>query len=290
MKAHLDIAAIETIPQSLINSMVEQALEEDIGNADITGELIPERNQASARVVTREPMVLCGRDWVDQVFHRIDSQITLQWFYEDGSLLNTDTVLLELNGPARSLLKGERTALNFLQMLSGTATLTYQYVQAVAHTGARILDTRKTIPLYRLAQKYAVYCGGGTNHRIGLFDAFLIKENHIAAAGGIEAAVATARACYPQKLIEVEVENTRELELALKAGAEVIMLDNFSLAQMREAVAASRGRAQLEASGNVSFARLSAIAETGVDFISVGGLTKHMQAIDLSMRLQQQPL
>jgi nicotinate-nucleotide pyrophosphorylase (carboxylating) len=267
-----------------ITETVRFALAEDIGSGDITAQLIPAKHTATASIITREAAVICGVNWVNEVFQQIDNSVTITWHIADGDHVAANSILFELNGPARSLLTGERTALNFLQLLSGTATLCKQYSDLVAHTKVRLLDTRKTIPGLRTAQKYAVSCGGCHNHRIGLYDAFLIKENHIAACGGIGAAIAAARDIAPLKPVEVEVENLSELTVALNSDADIIMLDNFSLDDMREGVAITAGRAKLEASGNISTQTLAAIAETGVDFISIGALTKHAQAIDLSMR------
>ncbi|TGD74042.1 carboxylating nicotinate-nucleotide diphosphorylase [Mangrovimicrobium sediminis] len=272
-------------PLDAIRANVQAALAEDIGDGDITAALIPAQAQAQGRVITREAGVLCGRAWVDEVFAQVDAGITLDWQCADGDRLTPDQVLFTFSGPARGLLTGERSALNFLQLLSGTATLCARYAGLVEGTGVRLLDTRKTIPGLRLAQKYAVACGGCYNHRIGLYDAFLIKENHINACGGIAGAVRTAREQAPGKPVEVEVENRGELEQALAAGADRIMLDNFSLEAMREAVALTAGAAELEASGNVTDATLRPIAETGVDYISIGALTKDCKALDLSMRL-----
>jgi nicotinate-nucleotide pyrophosphorylase (carboxylating) len=270
--------------QSDITETVRFALAEDIGSGDITAQLIPANQTATASIITREAAVICGVNWVNEVFQQIDNSVTITWHIADGDHVAANSILFELNGPARSLLTGERTALNFLQLLSGTATLCKQYSDLVSHTKVRLLDTRKTIPGLRTAQKYAVSCGGCHNHRIGLYDAFLIKENHIAACGGIGAAIAAARDIAPLKPVEVEVESLTELEIALNSDADIIMLDNFSLDDMREGVAITSGRAKLEASGNVSTQTLAAIAETGVDFISIGALTKHARAIDLSMR------
>lgn len=267
-----------------ITETVRFALAEDIGSGDITAQLIPAEHTATARIITRENAVICGVNWVNEVFQQIDNSITVTWHIADGDYVTANSVLFELSGPARALLTGERTALNFLQLLSGTATICKHYSDLVAHTDVRLLDTRKTIPGLRTAQKYAVTCGGCHNHRIGLYDAFLIKENHIAACGGIAAAILAARDIAPLKPVEVEVENLTELDIALEGNADIIMLDNFSLEDMREGVTRTAGRAKLEASGNVSTQTLAAIAETGVDFISIGALTKHAQAIDLSMR------
>ena len=253
--------------------------------ANVRAALIPAAAQANARVITREDGVLCGRAWVDRVFAELDPAIGLAWQARDGERITAGQQLFTAAGPARSLLTGERTALNFLQLLSGTATTCQRYAGLVAGTGVRLLDTRKTIPGLRIAQKYAVTCGGCYNHRIGLYDAFLIKENHIHAAGGIAASVRAARQHAPGKPVEVEVETLAELEQALAAGCDRVMLDNFSLAQMVDAVALSAGRVELEASGNVTEQTLRPIAETGVDYISIGALTKDCKALDLSMRL-----
>ena len=268
-----------------IESNVRRALAEDIGDGDITAQLIPAERLARARVITREPAVICGTAWVDEVFRQVDPRVAVHWQVTDGQSVEANQTLFSLEGPARALLSGERCALNFLQSLSGVATRCRRYADLVEGTGVRLLDTRKTIPGLRLAQKYAVTCGGCHNHRIGLYDAFLIKENHIAACGGIAEAVSTARRIAPGKPVEVEVESLDELDQALDAGADIIMLDELSLDDMRTAVARSRGRAALEASGGVDEQSLRRIAETGVDFISIGSLTKHVQAIDLSMRL-----
>ena len=261
------------------------ALEEDIRTGDITASLIPADNTAQARVITREQAVVCGVEWVNEVFRQIDPAVVVTWHVADGDKVEPNQVLFELQGKARSLLSGERCALNFLQTLSGTATICRKYADIVAGTQVRLLDTRKTIPGLRTAQKYAVTSGGCYNHRIGLYDAFLIKENHIAACGGIGAAVSAARAIAPGKPVEVEVENFGELEQALEAGADIIMLDDFDLVGMGKAVAFTAGRAKLEASGGVRENTLLDIAKTGVDYISIGGLTKDCQAVDLSMRV-----
>lgn len=265
-------------------STVSHALQEDIGDGDITAALIPAAQQARARVIAREAAIVCGSAWVEQVFQQLDDSVIIDWQCRDGDAVGADQTLFEISGPARSLLTGERTALNFLQLLSGTATICHSYAQRVSHTPVKLLDTRKTIPGLRNAQKYAVTCGGCFNHRIGLYDAFLIKENHIAACGSIAAAISTARQQAPGKPVEVEVENADELEQALTAGADIVMLDNFSFSQMREAVARNNGQAKLEASGNIDDSTLLPTAETGVDYISIGALTKHCRAIDLSMR------
>jgi nicotinate-nucleotide pyrophosphorylase (carboxylating) len=264
---------------------VKAALAEDVASGDINAALIAEHSQASARVITREAATICGVDWVNEVFHQLDSDVTLVWHVQDGDRVAANDTLVEIAGNARSLLTGERAALNFLQLLSATATRAAQFVTLIEGTGVNLLDTRKTLPGLRLAQKYAVTCGGGQSHRMGLYDAFLIKENHIMACGGITEAVLAAHRLAPGKQVEVETENLDELAQALAAGADVIMLDNFSLEDTRTAVASVQGRARLEASGNVNAGTLRAIAETSVDYISMGTLTKDVTAIDLSMRL-----
>ena len=271
--------------EEVVLANVRAALAEDVGSGDITAALIPATETARGRVITREDGVLCGQAWVDRVFTELDASIVLDWQAADGDTISAGDQLFTVSGPARGLLTGERSALNFLQLLSGTATTCARYAGMVQGTGVRLLDTRKTIPGLRIAQKYAVSCGGCYNHRIGLYDAFLIKENHIQAAGGIARAVQAARQYAPGKPVEVEVENLDELEQALAAGCDRIMLDNFSLEQMASAVALSGGRVELEASGNVTGETLRPIAETGVDYISIGALTKDCKALDLSMRL-----
>lgn len=268
------------------NPNVALALAEDVGGGDLTAALIPEDAQAEATVISREDAVLCGAAWFDAVFRQLEPRIIVGWKATDGDRIAPDQLLCTLRGPARSLLTGERTALNFLQMLSSTATLARRYADAVAGTRTTILDTRKTLPGLRLAQKYAVRCGGCQNHRIGLFDAVLIKENHIMAAGSIGNAIAVARRLHPRVTVEVEVENFAELNEALIAQPDIIMLDNFDLKAMAEAVKITGGRVKLEASGNVNFDTVRPIAETGVDYISIGGLTKDVRAIDLSMRFR----
>jgi len=270
-----------------IESNVRRALAEDIGTGDITAQLIPAERLAHASVITRERAVISGSAWVDGVFRQLDPRVAVHWQVVDGEQVEEGRVLFQLEGPARALLSGERTALNFLQTLSGVATRCRHYADLVEGTGVRLLDTRKTLPGLRLAQKYAVTCGGCHNHRIGLYDAFLIKENHIAACGGIAEAIAAAHRIAPGKPVEVEVESLGELEQALAAGVDIVMLDELSLDDMRTAVAINAGRAKLEASGGISDETLRSIAETGVDYISIGALTKHVQAIDLSMRLAQ---
>jgi nicotinate-nucleotide pyrophosphorylase (carboxylating) len=274
-----------TMMQDDIRRAVRAALQEDIGTGDITAQLIPEGQVSTATVITREPCIFCGQAWVKEVFRQLDPNVTIEWHIKDGEAAPPDTRLFTLYGSARSLLTGERAALNFVQTLSGTATTAHNYALQVAHTAVKLLDTRKTIPGLRLAQKYAVSCGGCHNHRLGLYDAFLIKENHIAACGGINQAVAEAHRVAPGKPVEVEVENFDELYQGLDAGADIIMLDNFTIEDMRKAVEINAGKAKLEASGNVTSETLVTIAETGVDFISIGALTKHCKAIDLSMRI-----
>ncbi|AMA44797.1 carboxylating nicotinate-nucleotide diphosphorylase [Pseudomonas alabamensis] len=268
-----------------IDANVRRALLEDVGSGDITAQLIPAERLAKATVITREACVISGTAWVDAVFRQLDPRVAVHWHVVDGQRATADQTLFHLEGPARSLLTGERSALNFLQLLSGVATHVRHYVDLVADTSVRLLDTRKTLPGLRLAQKYAVTCGGGHNHRIGLFDAFLIKENHIAASGGIAQAVAAAHRIAPGKPVEVEVESLDELSQALDAGADIIMLDELSLDDMREAVRRTAGKAKLEASGGVNETTLRNIALTGVDFVSIGAMTKDVKAVDLSMRL-----
>jgi len=272
-----------------VSAGVRTALDEDIGPGDLTAALVPAEQQAEATIVTRQWAVVCGQPWVDEVFRQLDAAVSVDWLVAEGEEAGPDTRIARLAGPARSLLSGERTALNFLQLLSGTATAARRCVDAVAGTRVRILDTRKTLPGLRLAQKYAVRCGGAQNHRIGLFDAVLIKENHIAAAGGIAPAVAAAWRSAGAVLIEVEVETLAQAREALAAGAQRLLLDNFSLDDTRAAVELRDGLAPavtLEASGGITPDRLRAVADTGIDFISIGGLTKHVSAIDLSMRFR----
>ena len=271
-----------------IQLQVKAALREDVGGGDITANLVPAGQTARGSVITREHAVLCGRPWAVETFRQLDPQVQLQWHADDGEPLKAGQTVFELSGPARPILTGERTALNFLQLLSAVATETRRYVGAVAGTGCIILDTRKTLPGLRLAQKYAVKCGGGGNHRLGLYDMVLIKENHIVAAGSISAAIAAARRTAPGVKVEIEVESLTELEEALAAGPDIVMLDDFSLDDMRTAVARNHARGRpvaLEASGGISLQTVREIAQTGVDFISVGALTKHVRAIDLSLRL-----
>ena len=266
---------------------VAAALAEDVGAGDLTASLVDEDALVGAQIVARESLILCGEAWVDEVFRQLDENIIIDWYIGDGGHAEANDIICKLVGPARALLTGERTALNFLQTLSSTATTTAAYVAAIEGTGAKVLDTRKTIPGLRLAQKYAVTCGGGKNHRVGLFDAILIKENHIKSAGSITAALQRAGDAGDEILIEVEVENHAELLEALDAGATRILLDNFTLDELREAVSTNAGYgivgAELEASGNISLATIRAVAETGVDYISTGAITKNVQAADLSM-------
>jgi len=282
-----DDRQLPTPPEELIRESVKLALIEDMGGGDVTAGLMPEDTIAHAQVLCRVPAVICGTDWFDEAFRQLDARVTVGWHVSDGQRVEPDTPLCALRGPARALLTGERTALNYLQLLSATATATRTYVDAIAGTGARILDTRKTIPGLRVAQKYAVTCGGGLNHRMGLYDAVLIKENHIMAAGSIAAAVQAARQQAPGLMVEVETETLEEVDQALAAGVDVIMLDDFPPAQMCEAVARVKGKVKLEASGGVNLKTVRAIAETGVDYISVGSITKDVTAIDLSMRFEQ---
>ena len=265
---------------------VRHALAEDLGAGDVTAALLSAEGSSAATVITREDAVLCGTAWFDAVFAQLDATVRISWLEQDGDAIQAGQELCRLCGPTRALLSGERSALNFLQTLSATATATHRYVAAIAGTGAQILDTRKTIPGLRAAQKYAVRCGGGRNHRMGLYDAILIKENHIVAAGSIERAISSARQLSPDLSIEVEVENLEQLQQALAAHADSILLDNFALDDLPAAVTLSAGRAKLEASGGITLDNVRDIASTGVDFISVGSLTKHIQAIDLSMRVE----
>ncbi|GAA0721980.1 carboxylating nicotinate-nucleotide diphosphorylase [Dokdonella soli] len=273
-------------PHDTIERDVRRALEEDIGSGDVTADLLPTGASARARVITRDAAVLCGRAWFDECFRQLDAATRVTWHAADGDRVAAGAVLCHIEGTARALVSAERTALNFLQTLSGTATATATYVEAARGTRTTILDTRKTLPGLRLAQKYAVRIGGGQNHRIGLYDAVLIKENHIAAAGSIAAAIQRARALHPGLLVETEVEDFTELREALAAGADRIMLDEFELHELAQAVAETAGRVPLEVSGSVALDRVRAIAETGVDYVSIGALTKHVRAIDLSMRVE----
>ena len=268
----------------LIINQAANALDEDVGSGDISAELIDAGAWLETELLVRENAVLCGCQWFDEVFRQCDEKITVRWHASDGERITANSVVCEVSGPARGVLTAERSALNFLQTLSGTATLTRTYSDQISHTRCKILDTRKTIPQLRIAQKYAVLCGGGSNHRIGLFDAFLIKENHLAASGGIASTVARAREMHPDKFLEVEVENLEQLQQAIDAGVERALLDNFSLADMKRAVALNHRRIELEASGNIEEDKLLQIADSGVDFISIGALTKNLRAIDFSLR------
>lgn len=279
--------AIEPVGAADIETLVEQALAEDVGAGDLTAALIPVEARANARVICREPGVIAGAAWFEAVFRRLDSGLEIHWQVQDGGRVAPDRTVCTLSGNARAILTGERTALNLLQTLSATATATRRYVDAIAGTGTRILDTRKTLPGLRRAQKYAVRCGGGHNHRTGLFDAVLIKENHIAAAGSIPAAIEAARAAGAGDFVEVEVETLAQLEQALAAGADRILLDNFDLAALREAVRITDRRARLESSGGITLESVRAVAETGVDDISIGALTKDIRALDLSLRFER---
>jgi len=287
--------APDLAPPADLPEQVAAALREDIGSGDVTAQLVPETQRVRGRLITREQAVLCGRPWAEETFHRLDPGIQLTWRARDGEPLAPGAVIFELEGRARPILTGERTALNFLQLLSATATQTSRFVAAVAGSGCTILDTRKTLPGLRSAQKYAVRCGGGSNHRLGLYDMVLIKENHIAAAGSITAAIAAARRLSQGVKVEVEVESLAELEEALRAGPDIVLLDDFSLSDLAAAVSLNRSRRNaaspraravaLEASGSVNLETVGAIAATGVDFISAGALTKNVRAIDLSLRL-----
>ncbi|WP_318439807.1 carboxylating nicotinate-nucleotide diphosphorylase [Photobacterium leiognathi] len=274
-----------------ITRTVADTLREDLGgeidpNLDITAGLIPADSQGVATIITREHGVFCGKMWADEVFKQLGGEVTIEWYVEDGDVVEPNQTLCTLSGPSRILLTGERNAMNLIQTLSGCATLTAQYVKQLEGTDTRLLDTRKTIPGLRSALKYAVTCGGGFNHRIGVFDAYLIKENHIIACGGIKQAISAAKKLNPNKPVEVETESLDELKQAIKAGADIVMLDNFTLDMMREAVAFNAGRVALENSGDITLSNIRECAETGVDYISVGALTKHVKAMDLSMRFK----
>lgn len=271
------------IDKKVIITNVKAALDEDIGSGDITAELIPEHADASATLITREHATLAGQQWFDEVFKQLDTSIQIDWLVKDGEIISPNQTLCNLCGPARSLLSGERAAINFLQTLSGTATAVACFVSLISDTKAKILDTRKTIPGLRLAQKYAVTCGGGKNHRIGLYDEILIKENHILAAGSITKAISLAK--EKNVPVEIEVESLQELEEALQANPDQVLLDNFNIAELNKAVLIAKGKTKLEASGNIDKRTIRAIAETGVDYISIGALTKHIKAIDFSMRI-----
>ncbi len=271
------------IEQEEIITNVKTALHEDIGSGDITAELIPEDANASAILITREHATLAGQQWFDEVFKQLDSSVQIDWLAKDGNVISPEQKLCNLSGSARSLLSGERAAINFLQTLSGTATAVAAFVSLIKDTDTKILDTRKTIPGLRLAQKYAVACGGGENHRIGLYDQILIKENHILAAGSITKAITAAK--EKNVPVEIEVESLQELEVALQSKPDQVLLDNFNIAELNKAVSITKGKTKLEASGNVDKQTIRAIAETGVDYISIGALTKHVKAIDFSMRI-----
>lgn len=280
-----------SISHTLISQLVTLALDEDLNNqsaeqGDITAQLIPQAEQANAKVITREDCIFCGKDLIIEVFKQVDPSVVVNICVNDGDFISANSTLFTASGSARAILTAERTALNFVQTLSGTATTTAHYVKELSGTSTQLLDTRKTIPGLRALQKYAVKCGGGANHRIGLFDAFLIKENHIAACGGINNAVVQAKLNHADKPIEVEVESFDELEQAINAGADIIMLDNFNPEQIRQAVSITNKRAKLEVSGNMTLETLKAYSQAGVDFISSGALTKNLQSIDLSMRFE----
>ncbi|MBT8040288.1 MAG: carboxylating nicotinate-nucleotide diphosphorylase [Gammaproteobacteria bacterium] len=270
--------------EAVVQTDVRRALSEDVDSGDCTAALVPADARLDTRVICRETAVLAGRPWFDETFRQLDCKIAIEWSVDDGAAIGPDQEVCRLHGPARAVLTGERTALNFLQTLSGTATRTREYVDAIAGTGAEILDTRKTLPGLRHAQKYAVLCGGGRNHRIGLWDAILVKENHIAAAGSIPAAVARARQDQPELLLEVEVETLAQLDQAFESGAQRVLLDNFPIERLREAVKRYKGRIGLEASGGIELDTIRVVAETGVDFISTGDITKSVRAVDFSMR------
>ncbi len=270
-----------------INQSVNSALQEDIGNGDVTAALFTKNEIANAKVISREEAVLCGKKWFELAFHLLEPDIKIEWMCNEGDVMQANDLVCKLKGNAQAILTGERTALNFLQTLSGTATKTKIYVDRVSGTGTQILDTRKTIPGMRYAQKYAVRCGGGKNHRMGLFDAILIKENHIATSGSVAKAVNTAKKLHPTLKLEVEVENADQLKEALATETDVIMLDNFSLSELEAAVAITDGKKKLEASGNMSLENIREVAKTGVDYISIGAITKHIQAVDYSMRFEK---
>ena len=274
---------MNTFLPSDIESVVRSALAEDIGNGDITAELIPAKKLVSARIISREDGVLCGSPWVNRVFSQLDNSIAVNWRLNESETFKANQILAEVDGSARPIMSGERTALNFLQLLSGTASYTRELASRIAHTSAKLLDTRKTLPGLRSAQKYAVRIGGGQNHRMGLFDAYLIKENHISACGGISEVITKVRRVSLDKSVEIEVQNLTQLQEALAAGANKILLDNFDILALQEAVKINQGQSKLEASGGIDQDLLVKIAETGVDYISIGALTKHCRAIDLSL-------
>jgi nicotinate-nucleotide pyrophosphorylase (carboxylating) len=280
---------IERVPNDVITRQVANALAEDLGAGDVSAALVPEAQRVRAQIIAREPAILCGTDWAEAAFHQLDPSVRLEWLVHDGERLVANLPVLRLEGFARPILTGERTALNFLQTLSATATAAARYVEAIAGTGCQILDTRKTLPGLRLAQKYATRIGGARNHRLGLYDMVLIKENHIIASGSIARAMEAARRTSPGLPVEVEVESLYEFDQALAAGADIIMLDELSHADMREAVSRNRAqgaKAKLEASGSVTLETVRDVALTGVDYISIGGITKHVKAVDLSMRFE----
>ncbi len=272
------------VPHSIIEENVFNALKEDVGKGDITAELIPHDNISLATVINREACVFCGLDWFEETYRQIDDEILIDWFVDDGDEIDADQTICTISGSSQNILTGERTALNFVQTLSATATLSAQYAKKLKDSKTKILDTRKTIPGLRMAQKYAVSCGGCENHRLGLFDAFLIKENHINACGGIQNAIKEARFHSPDLNIEVEVENLNELQQAIDAGADHVLLDNFEATNLKQAVAICKGKIISEASGNITIDNIHDVAKTGVDYISTGALTKNIKAIDLSMR------
>ena len=277
-------------PPSDLDIMVSQALAEDVGDGDITAQLIAEEVEASANIVARESAILCGIPWAEAVFRKLSDTVEISWHISEGNHFDSGETIATVSGNARAIMTGERSALNFLQTLSGTATRAHELAKLVQHTQVKLLDTRKTLPGLRSAQKYAVRIGGGQNHRMGLFDAFLIKENHIAAGGGIEQAISQARMLAPGKPVEIEVQTLGELELAISAGTDIVMLDNFDLENTAKAVAINDGQAKLEASGGIDKQALVSIAETGVDYISIGALTKHCRAIDLSLLINSTSL
>ena len=283
----LDNTIITALPPAeLIQTSVQRGLAEDIGSGDVSAQLVPDKQVVAAKIINRQAMVLCGSAWVEEVFRQIDVRLHVEWLKKEGERLEAGSIVCKINGPTRSLLTAERTALNFLQSLSGTATVARRYADAVAGTGVTLLDTRKTLPGWRQAQKYAVRCGGCCNHRMGLYDAYLIKENHIRAAAGITNAVNTAKQNNPGLPIEVEVESLAQLKEAIEANPSRIMLDNFDVDQIRAAVEITGGRVPLEASGNITFDTIRGVAETGIDFISIGALTKDISAADLSLLLE----
>jgi nicotinate-nucleotide pyrophosphorylase (carboxylating) len=273
--------------RTIVRDNVKNSLLEDIGKGDVTAQLIDKNQRIEMQLVSRETAILCGQDWFDEAFRQLDPAVHIEWLKRDGETLDCNSVVCRVAGNARALLSAERTALNFLQTLSATATAAHHYQQELEGTTCRILDTRKTIPGLRLAQKYAVHCGGGSNHRIGLYDAYLLKENHLAAAGSIALAVERARRLNPELLLEVEVENLDQLRQAIEAGADRVLLDNFALDQLHRAVEVSDGRTELEASGNITLDSLRQVAQTGVNYISTGAITKHVKAVDFSLRFRE---